>query len=469
MSWARATLRRGTSGGSVWQVDANYPQARVVVGSSPSAGWIVTGPGIALFHVELYWDGNVLYIADPQAVGDVRLNGQPVHGWTQVQGRGQLTFGQAILELETAVKEATAMVRDPGTAPRVSLVGESTRIQAPLSDEAELDGESTRVAASLDEIPGSKAVISARPPPPPGRAPAVSAPPPPPRPAAPAPPAFAPTAPAPALGPERPRLGGAPPSFRQEARTLVGEELGPIGGEATRMVDPDALRAGAPASGMGAEPPRVGFGGGAAPFGAPQPGLGPAETSPGLVNPPVVPTGAVPGFGSASPGAAMPPATGGFAPPPSFDKTQQVSQNDGSVPRRTRLMILLFVAVVIAWMMMPTPEEEEAQRAVTAALPPAGGDAGVDAGPRPYLNPSTFVPVLTTEAQDGGLARTPDSIAAQLVADGHLEDALVQYEALLAAHPERPEYAVMREVILRQLMARCTNGMRWDGTPCLER
>jgi len=99
----------------------------------------------------------------------------------------------------------------------------------------------------------------------------------------------------------------------------------------------------------------------------------------------------------------------------------------------------------------------------------AGAAGGVDAGPRPYMNPSTFVPVLTSELADGGLGRTPDSVAAQLVADGHLEDALVQYEALLQAHPERPEYAVMREVIRRQLMARCTNGMRWDGTPCLQR
>ena len=115
--------------------------------------------------------------------------------------------------------------------------------------------------------------------------------------------------------------------------------------------------------------------------------------------------------------------------------------------------------------MMPTPEEEEAaERAAhppppTATVIPPGVDGGVDAGPPQYVNPSTFVPVLATEALDGGLSRTPDSVAAQLVTDGHLEDALVQYEALRLAHPERPEYGVMCEVLRRQLMSRCVNDL----------
>jgi hypothetical protein len=146
MSWARATLLRGASSGSIWQVDEHYPQARVTVGSAPNAGWVVTGPGIALFHVELYWDGNTLYVADPQGVGDVRLNGTPVREWAQVQGRGQLVFGHAIMDLETSVAEPTSMVRNPDAAPRISapLVGEATRV----ASSSDLENERTRVASS---------------------------------------------------------------------------------------------------------------------------------------------------------------------------------------------------------------------------------------------------------------------------------------------------------------------------------
>jgi hypothetical protein len=508
MSWARATLRRGTSAGSVWQVDANYPQARVAVGAAPTAGWVVTGAGIASFHVELYWDGNALYVADTQGVGDVRLNGAPVRQWTQVQGRGQLVFGHAILELETSVAEATAMVRDPGTAPRISLVDERTRVAqggvSPPTAEIELEDERTRVASSLDEIAPSKAQISMRPPPPPGRGPSVP-PPPPNR----APQTMQPAA-SPAFGgPERPRLGGAPAApGRKEAKTLVGEELPPIAQEATRMVDSDALPA--PSQGYGGAP--QGFGGAPQGFGGAPQGYGGAPQGFGVPQQP----GAQQGYGGAPQGFGAPPqqapqgygggasgvqidgslalpqppmalagppnatqtggmtaGTGGFVQPPSFAATQQLkAQNDGSVPRRTRLLIMLFVAVVLAWLMMPTPEEEEAaERAahpppVTAPVVPPGVDGGVDAGPRPYTNPSTFVPVLTTETLDGGLSRTPDSVAAQLVNDGHLEDALAQYEALRTAHPERPEYGVMVEVLRRRLTTRCTNGMLWNGQPC---
>ena len=447
MSWARGTLRRGTSGGSVWQVDANYPQARIVVGSAPTAGWVVTGPGIAQYHVELYWDGNGLYVCDPQGVGDVRLDGRPVHAWVQVQGRGQLVFGQAILELETSVAAATAMVSDPGAAPRISLVREQTRV---------------KIDDDVTEIPPSKAVISRRPPPPPGRTP--TPPPPPPRTAAPPPrPPPGPTAAA-----ERPRLGGATAGGQPLALTLTGEQgLRPISGEATRMFEDRALLETGPAL----EAPAAigiseGFGASSQGFGGPAPGFGPTseggasgvqvDRSLQPLGPPSAPTGGL---------------TGGFVQPPAFDASAAAVRkgNDGSVPRRTRLLLALFLAVVVAWLMMPTPEEEAAEQAnLPQTLPALSAlvDAGIAGGVARYVNPSTFVPVLTAEPQDGGLARTPESVAAGLVADGRIEDALVQYEALRALHPEQPAYHVMSELLRRQLETRCVNGQRWDGSAC---
>ncbi|MFN7698516.1 MAG: FHA domain-containing protein [Deltaproteobacteria bacterium] len=454
MSWARGTLRRGTSGGSVWQVDANYPQARIVVGSAPTAGWVVTGPGIAQYHVELYWDGNGLYVCDPQGVGDVRLDGRPVHAWVQVQGRGQLVFGQAILELETSVAEATALVSDPGAAPRISLVREQTRV---------------KIDDDVTEIPPSKAVISRRPPPPPGRTP--TPPPPPPRTTAPAPrPPPGPTAAA-----ERPRLGGATAGGQPLPLTLTGEQgLRPISGEATRMFEDGALLETGPAleapaaigisEGFGAS--SQGFGASSQGFGGPAQGFGPTseggasgvqvDRSLQPLGPPSAPTGGL---------------TGGFVQPPAFDASAAAmrKENDGSVPRRTRLLLALFLAVVVAWLMMPTPEEEAAEQAnLPQTLPALSAlvDAGIAGGVARYVNPSTFVPVLTAEPQDGGLARTPESVAAGLVADGRIEDALVQYEALRALHPEQPAYHVMSELLRRQLETRCVNGQRWDGSAC---
>jgi hypothetical protein len=482
MSWARGTLRRGTSGGSVWQVDANYPQARIVVGSAPTAGWVVTGPGIAQYHVELYWDGNGLYVCDPQGVGDVRLDGRPVHAWVQVQGRGQLVFGQAILELETSVAEATAMVSDPGAAPRISLVREQTRV---------------KIDDDVTEIPPSKAVISRRPPPPPGRTP--TPPPPPPRTAAPPPrPPPGPTAAA-----ERPRLGGATAGGQPLALTLTGEQgLRPISGEATRMFEDRALLETGPAleapaaigisEGFGAS--SQGFGASSQGFGASSQGFGASSQGFGASSQGFGASsqgfgGPAPGFGPTSEGGASgvqvdrslqplgPPSaptgglTGGFVQPPAFDASAAAvrKENDGSVPRRTRLLLALFLAVVVAWLMMPTPEEEAAEQAnLPQTLPALSAlvDAGIAGGVARYVNPSTFVPVLTAEPQDGGLARTPESVAAGLVADGRIEDALVQYEALRALHPEQPAYHVMSELLRRQLETRCVNGQRWDGSAC---
>jgi hypothetical protein len=278
--------------------------------------------------------------------------------------------------------------------------------------------------------------------------------------------------------------------------TLTGEQgLRPISGEATRMFEDRALLETGPAleapaaigisEGFGAS--SQGFGASSQGFGASSQGFGASSQGFGASSQGF--GGPAPGFGPTSEGGASgvqvdrslqplgPPSaptgglTGGFVQPPAFDASAAAVRkgNDGSVPRRTRLLLALFLAVVVAWLMMPTPEEEAAEQAnLPQTLPALSAlvDAGIAGGVARYVNPSTFVPVLTAEPQDGGLARTPESVAAGLVADGRIEDALVQYEALRALHPEQPAYHVMSELLRRQLETRCVNGQRWDGSAC---
>jgi hypothetical protein len=500
VTWARATLLRGASSGSVWEVDSKYPQARVVVGSASNAGWVVTGPGISPFHVELYWDGSTLYVSDPQAAGDVRLNGQPVHAWTQVQGRAQLVFGRAIMDLETSVVEPSVVMLNPTTAPRISapLMGEATRVQ---NVDEPFEAESTRVQPAHEEMAPSRSVPPRAPPPPPGHPGPRAVPPPPQREAQ-------ETLAVPVEGmAERPRLGA---------------ESAPIGQDATRMIDGAAMfAAGKPSvtvsqgvapviagSAFIAKQP-VGF---APPAGTPsfapqQPNFG-GQPQPGFGQP-------QPGFGqpapmmAASPAtqpaiAAPPPmATGQFVPPPSHNEAGPTDAKSGSIPPRTRILLLLFIVgaglsigfqqyrvrQANAFAAEVAARQRAAQAAALAAQagqpavpgqpgvpaqPGVSGQPGVPAIPQPapataWVNPSTFVPVLeTTYLVDAGFPRTPDSVAADLVGEGRQEDALVQYEALHAAHPERPEYGVMCEVLRRQILQRCVNGRRWDGTLCTQ-
>ena len=476
MTWARATLLRGASGGSVWEVDASYPQARVVVGSAPNAGWVVTGPGIAAFHVELYWDGSTLYVSDPQAAGDVRLNGQPVHAWTQVQGRAQLVFGRAIMDLETSVVEPS-IVMNPVTAPRISapLMGEATRVQ----DVGEnFEAESTRVLPSphdeaQSQRPGAPRSIPSHAPASPGH----------PGPRAVAPPPqreVQETLAVPVEGmAERPRLGLSP-------------EM-PLGQDATRMVDGAAMFA--------AGKPSVTVNQGAAPVAGAYIAKAPLDFAPPTSAPTFAPQAQ--GFGQPAPMMSMSPptqpaiaspppmATGQFVPPPMNMETANSSNKQGGVPTRTRILILAFLVVAgvaVALGQYRARQQREVaeqvaarQQAAQQAAQSAGqvpgtaqpgtaqpGGTGQTPTPTVWVNPSTFVAVLATDFPDAGFPTTPDAVAASLVGEGRWEDALVQYEALHALHPERPEYGVMCEVLRRQILQRCINGRRWDGALCTQ-
>jgi hypothetical protein len=64
---------------------------------------------------------------------------------------------------------------------------------------------------------------------------------------------------------------------------------------------------------------------------------------------------------------------------------------------------------------------------------------------------------------------TPDRVAADLVITGRYAEALVQYQALAAAHPERAEYAQMIRILQQRLAERCQGGVGPDGRPCVGR
>ena len=120
-AWARAKLTRGSSGGQVWEIDANYPEARLSLGSAADAGWPIEAPGVNGMHCELFWDGQTLWVADSQRVGGVFLDGSRVYDWTQVHGPAELRFGQASLDIETSAPVAQQMVSSPSEARPVTV------------------------------------------------------------------------------------------------------------------------------------------------------------------------------------------------------------------------------------------------------------------------------------------------------------------------------------------------------------
>jgi len=485
-SWAKVRLTRGQSAGGVWEIDQQYPQARLAIGSDPSAGWAVQGPGVRPMHFELYWDGRCLFVADTQRVGGVTLNGMPLGGeWTQVRGRGEVVFGQAAMAIETSEGQANAPP-DPASARRISaaeapsaqhniadLTGEATRMtDSPAWDAApSLTGEATRIQDSpLDVAPGGAPKLGA-PPPPPG-------------------------------GPQRPRLGGNDsPQQMGQAKTLMQDELSSAVNEATRMVA------------MPEGPPSI----------VVSPNAGMAPSQPMMQSPMM--GGPQQGMQGGSPfGAPTPPQGGGqsFAAPPGFGEAPPpMTKQPSKITPRIIVMVvaLLFVLPAAAYLALYDDGgdyEDEVPVATgvpptavapppTAALPPPTipplpptSVAGVYVPPTPtgVAIPPTYVPPTPTgvaippqptivapppTTTTTGIAPppttvvdpsiplppTPERLAADQVLAGRYSDALPLYQTLALQHPERPEYSAMVGILEQRIRAaQCVNGIGPDGRPC---
>ncbi|HHH28494.1 MAG TPA: FHA domain-containing protein, partial [Polyangiaceae bacterium] len=155
----------------MWEINGDYPEARLTVGSDQQAGWCVEAPGVKPVHCELFWDGTALWVSDTARVGGIFLDGARVTEWVQIQGPAELRFGQAAMDVETSAPSAQRMLSKPGNARPVTVtdmvaaIGE--RPSRPLfggaaGDESvpDLEAEKTRMqpAPSLDEVRTSIAI-----------------------------------------------------------------------------------------------------------------------------------------------------------------------------------------------------------------------------------------------------------------------------------------------------------------------
>jgi len=92
----RVELRVGESRLPSWRFFASEAEQRVMVGSSHDCDWQVQANGVAPYHAELLWAGDVLWIAPVGGQeGNIWINAAPVVEWTQIEQDSEVCFGEA--------------------------------------------------------------------------------------------------------------------------------------------------------------------------------------------------------------------------------------------------------------------------------------------------------------------------------------------------------------------------------------
>lgn len=140
LAWARVKLVQGQSSAGLWDLSSAVPEARILVGAGPEAGWQVQAFGVSPAHFELFWDGVSLWVSAGRGI-PVTVDGTPVDGWRQIVGRGQVDFGQGRMSVESSFTGAPDVPMDFADDP-----GNSTVATDDFSDFAdEDDGVKTAV------------------------------------------------------------------------------------------------------------------------------------------------------------------------------------------------------------------------------------------------------------------------------------------------------------------------------------
>jgi len=451
-AWARVRLLKGDSAGGLWDVSSEIAEARIAIGSDPRCGWVVNGGGVAPFHFEIYWDGNVLWAGNSAGAPDVRIDGEQLGDWRPVSGRARIEFGRAAMLLEAS----DAVARKPSAASResgVPIESDNTRIAAPVDERREVyaSGNSALIkmppAHEHEALPldaGATRVVSLT---------------------------DADAARASPAGPPRVGMG---------AGVRRVQEPSPISEESTRLgVAPTSQQISGQYPGA-----RPGAGGQAA-----------VSTAPSVALPPAGLRGPV--AGGESPFAAPPPqppdaSTAAFARVGEKLKGE-LGKKKLSQPPRTWLLLALIVAVLVVFVLdafdqKPEDPPESAQVA-TATTPLALPDAGVSVAPprlaqdfavgpggivgngAPPVLPDVGVIDAPRPQRRGDAVAVPlsaERLAADALISGRYREALPLYQALATANPQNPTFAQIIVVLQRRLQATCRNGLTPEGHACIQ-
>jgi hypothetical protein len=126
----RVELVKGQSSLGAWETDAKAAGARVEVGSDPECAWRVVAAGVQPYHVEMYWDGEVLWVADAGDNPSVKVDGMAIDDWCATAHGSRVEFGDAQLRVVTQAVDLSSVVdRTDHGLNNPSLVTRATGIQ----------------------------------------------------------------------------------------------------------------------------------------------------------------------------------------------------------------------------------------------------------------------------------------------------------------------------------------------------
>jgi len=141
-------LTKGSSTTKLLRFTADVPPGLVSIGSGPGVSWLVTGEGVCANHLELFWDGKVLWVTETHQ-GEVDVDGEPVGNAPKRVYRGRVSFGECSLVVDTIfAAEVRPLSRAQWEALREELeMEEQTQVHAP----AQVTGEQAQRAAQAAE------------------------------------------------------------------------------------------------------------------------------------------------------------------------------------------------------------------------------------------------------------------------------------------------------------------------------
>ncbi|MDP3276829.1 MAG: FHA domain-containing protein [Deltaproteobacteria bacterium] len=410
-------LTAGRSNTERVQFTAAVAATRAMVGAAATADWSIAAPGLDPQHAEIAWDGTAMWVRDNGSRSGSWVGGERLTQEWRVLAVGEvLRLGQAQL---------TTQGVGAGSGEREEFEDEATQIsgggapRAPSSDRD--DGESTMIVNTAD-VPVRPATL----------APRVKA----------------------ATSPPKINAANMPPSApNSNVATLVQDDGGMLAAYAQQMA---AQHNSASVPGYGQ------------PQGAP---VNPFGMAPSSASTAMYPSPAYPSHGGDFGPAAGEMSLFGSIPPPEAG-LGRVGQKDKKLseilPPRTAILLGVAIIASLGVGLMPAPEPPAPVArpvppellAPQPAWRPAIPGESVRNG-QPVLLRVSAAPVVPPAPERPARRPPPPPPqtaeqtrqAADLLLQNRPREAMVIYQALLAAHPAEPVYRDMLMLLQRRLEA----------------